>query len=108
MKELKEFTVSNDVLYGFSVTDDALYKNIQNVNNILYNKQSQFDVSNVLYMNDQTEYENNKMMNCESAQHDMMNYEGAQNDMTNCEVPQNDMMNCEDVQYDMQVPAIIM
>ncbi|CAG8535357.1 13007_t:CDS:2 [Cetraspora pellucida] len=82
MKEFEEFTVSNDALYDFSVTDDALYENIRGVNDILYNKQSQFDVSDVLYMNDQTEYDNNDMMNCEGAQHDMMNCEGVQYDMS--------------------------
>ncbi|CAG8639483.1 11721_t:CDS:2, partial [Racocetra persica] len=101
MEEFEEFTVSNDALYDFSVTDDASYENIWGVNDILYNKQSQFDVSNVLYMNDQTEYENNDMMNCEGAQHDMINCEGAQHDMTNSEGTQHDMMNCEGVQSDM-------
>ncbi|CAG8738658.1 3151_t:CDS:2, partial [Racocetra persica] len=101
MEEFEEFTVSNDALYDFSVTNDTSYENIQGVNDILYNKQSQFDVSAVLYMNDQTEYENNDMINCEGAQHDMINCEGAQHDMMNCEGTQHDMMNCEGVQSDM-------
>ncbi|CAG8668746.1 16559_t:CDS:1, partial [Dentiscutata heterogama] len=67
MDEFNKFVVSNNSLYGFAGTSaSASYNNVLGnfvVNNTLYNYPNEFDISNILY-------ENNDTMNCKDTQHE--------------------------------------
>ncbi|CAG8480024.1 42688_t:CDS:2, partial [Gigaspora margarita] len=73
-KLLLEYTINDNSLYEFAVTDNTSYNNIQSeyaINDILYNDQSELDViRDFLHNNNQDKYKGRDMMNFESAEHE--------------------------------------